>query len=588
MNKVRILPPEIVSKIAAGEVVERPSSVLKELLENSLDAGASSVEVLLKGAGKNLIEIKDNGQGISKEDIENIFIRHATSKISTIDDLYNISSLGFRGEALYSIAAVSDVTLRSKTPDQDCGWEIHLRGNEKNASKPTGMRVGTEIQVQELFFNTPARKKFLKSNSSELNHCLDIFIPYTLLHPDKRFVLTSESRKLIDLSPTGEQLSRIGEALNLNKKDFLEDTREFPEFNAKIQLVLGDINIQRTHKDLQFIFINGRPVIERAISFHMNEIFRLIFSPGVYPFFCVFITMPADQLDVNVHPAKREVKIKDEFRLLGVLRQFTEHLLMTKSKPLQAESPLFCKPENLNQQSSGWQAPASPSAPGYPDQVREKNFDRQTSLSLNENILLFKTDDIFARKKSDLKERLKQSRYLGNLLKKYLLFETGDSLLVIDQHAAQERITFEKLKTQIEKSDVEVAQLLAPVLIKLSPQEKVFWEENKEVLEKAGFSTSLFDRQTLALHSHPQLISQPENSVRNLLSGENIPRLDPGTLARMACRSSVMAGFAMNKEQAEFQRQALIQCLDPFTCPHGRPTVIEILEETLQKQFLRK
>jgi DNA mismatch repair protein MutL len=583
MNKVRVLPPEIVSKIAAGEVVERPASVLKELLENSLDAGASSIEVLLKGAGKNLIAIKDNGQGINKEDIKNIFIRHATSKISSIEDLYNISSLGFRGEALYSIAAISDVTLRSKTPDQDCGWEIHLRGNEKTPAKPTGMRVGTEIQAQELFFNTPARKKFLKSNSSELNHCLDIFLPYTLLYPDKRFILTHESRKLIDLAPTGEQLSRIGEALNLNKKDFLEGVREFPEYSAKIHLVLGDINIQRTHKDLQFIFINGRPVIERAISFHMNEIFRLIFSPGVYPFFCVFITMPAEQLDVNVHPAKREVKIKDEFRLLGILRQFTEHLLMTKSKPRQGESSLFCKPEGLGQQSSDRQSPD-----GFPDQIRDKNVDRQTSLSLNENIILFKTDDIFAQRKSDLKEKLKQARYLGNLLKKYLLFETGDSLLVVDQHAAQERITFEKLKGQIEKADVEVAQLLAPVLIKLSPQELVSWEENKEVLEKAGFATTLFDRDTLALHSHPQLLSQPENSVRNLLAGENIARLDPETLARMACRSSVMAGFAMNKEQAEFQRVALIQCQDPFTCPHGRPTVVEILEETLQKQFLRK
>lgn len=579
MSKVHVLSPEIVAKIAAGEVVERPASVLKELLENSLDAGASSIEILLKGAGKNLIEIKDNGEGIDKEDIENIFARHATSKISAINDLYNISTLGFRGEALYSIAAISDVTLRSKTQGQDCGWEIHLRGNTKTSAKPLGMRVGTEILVQELFFNTPARKKFLKSNSSELNHCLDVFLPYALIHPDKRFILTHESRKLIDLSPTGEQLSRIGEALNLNKKDFLEEIREFPEYNAKIHLVLGDINIQRTHKDMQFIFVNGRPVQERAIGFHMNEIYRLILSPGVYPFFCVFITMPADQLDVNVHPAKREVKIKDEFQLLGLLRQFTEHLLMTKSKARQAESTIFQKPGNLAEQSSGKQSPEFSYA--------EKPA-LQSGMSISDNILLFKTEDIFVQKKSDLKAKLKTSRYLGNLLKKYLVFESGDSMLLIDQHAAQERITFEKLKDQIEKAKVEVALLLTPVLIKLSPQELVSWEENKELLEKAGFSTTLFDRDTLALHSHPQLIAQPENSVHNLLSGENIPKLDPETLARMACRSSVMAGFSMNKEQAEFQQQALLKCVDPFICPHGRPTVIEILEETLQKQFLRK
>ncbi len=587
MNKVHILPPEIVAKIAAGEVIERPASVLKELVENSLDAESTSIEVLLKGAGKTLIEIKDNGLGIAEEDIANIFNRHATSKISALDDLYNIATLGFRGEALYSIGAISDVNLRSKTEIQESGWEIHLRGNNNISRKPTAMRVGTEIQVQELFFNTPARKKFLKSNTSELNHILDIFLPYTLIYPDKRFALTHESRKLIDLAPAGDLLSRIEETLHLDKKDFLEEIREFPEYNTTIHLVLGDINIQRTHKDLQFIFINGRPVQERAISFHLNEIYRLILGPGVYPFFCVYITLPASELDVNVHPAKREVKIKDEFRLLGILRQFTEHLLMTKSKPRQAGSSVFGKSQNLPAPLEEQNSPTE-FAGGASSFVREKGLPQQSGLSLNENILMFKTDDIFVQKKSDLKEKLRQARYLGNLLRKYLLFETTDSLLVIDQHAAQERITFEKLKSQIEKSKVEVQQLLAPVLIKLSPQELLLWQDYQETLEKLGFQSSLFDKFTLALHSHPQLITQPENSVRNLLAGENISRLAPELLASMACRSSVMAGFALNKEQAEFQREALIKCLDPFTCPHGRPTVVEILEETLKKQFLRK
>ncbi len=579
MNKIHVLPQEIIAKIAAGEVIERSASVIKELVENSLDAGSTSIEVLLKGAGKTLIEIKDNGLGIDQEDMSNIFNRHATSKINTLDDLYNISSLGFRGEALYSIGAISDVTLRSKTKTQDSGWEIHLRGNNTLSRKPTAMRTGTEIQINELFFNTPARRKFLKSNTSELNHILDIFLPYTLLYPEKNFDLTHESRKLINLAGTANLLSRLEDALHLDKKDFLEETREFPENNLTIHLVLGDINIQRTRKDLQFIFINGRPVSERAISFHLNEIYRLIFSPGVYPFFCVYITLPADELDINVHPAKREIKIKDEFKLLGILRQFTEHLLMTKSKPRQAQNSVFVKSQNL---------PEIPYSQKTPNPVQKEELPRQTGLSLNENILLFKTDDIFVQKKSDLKEKLLQARYLGNLLKKYLLFETGDSLLAIDQHAAQERITFEKLESQIEKSEIEIQQLLSPILIKLNPQELLLWEESKETLEKLGFQSSLFDKSTLALHSHPLLITQPENSFRSLLSGESISRLSPEMLARMACRSSVMAGFAMNKVQAEFQRESLIKCRDPFICPHGRPTVVEILEETLQKQFLRK
>jgi DNA mismatch repair protein MutL len=536
--------------------------------------------VLLKGAGKTLIEVKDNGLGISEEDIANIFNRHATSKISSVDDLYNISSLGFRGEALYSIAAISDVVLRSKTKSQESGWELHLRGNKELSRKPVNMQNGTQIQVQELFFNTPARKKFLKSNTSELNHILDIFLPYTLVYPDKHFALTHESRELIDLAPGKDLTSRISEALHLDKNDLLQDYREFPEDNLTIRLVIGDINIQRTHKDMQFIFINGRPVVERAISFHLNEIYRLLFAPGVYPFFCVYISLPAGELDVNVHPTKREVKIKEEFKLLGILRQFTEHLLMTKSKPRQAKGSLFTAGE-AKPEAGTKDLPSSVF-------IRENSRSAQAGLTLDQNMLLFNTEDIFAQKKSDLKEKLRQARYLGNLLKVYLLFETGDSLLIIDQHAAQERITFEKLRDQIEKSEVEVQQLLSPVLIKLSPQELLLWEENKEILEKLGFQSTLFDKQTLALHSHPQLISQPENSVRNLLSGENISRANPEMLARMACRSSVMAGFMMNKEQAEFQRESLIKCRDPFTCPHGRPTVVEIPKETLQKQFLRK
>ncbi len=580
MNKVHILPPELVAKIAAGEVIERPSSVVKELMENSIDAEASAIEVFLKGAGKTLIEIKDSGRGISQENISSLFNRHATSKINELDDLYNIATLGFRGEALYSIGAISDVRLRSKTAEQESGWEIHLRGSSNLSRKPAAMGTGTEIQIQELFFNTPARKKFLKSNTAELNHILDIFLPYTLLYPDKSFALTHESRKLIELASAGDLLSRISQALHLEKNDLLEETREFPEDNTTIHLVLGDINVQRSRKDMQFIFINSRPVQERAISFHLNEIYRQVFSPGVYPFFCVYINLPASELDVNVHPAKREVKIKDEFKLLGILRQFAEQLLMTKSKPRQAGGAIFSMPQKSYSEVSFTK--------GNEGFIRDREIPAQSGLSLQENMLLFKTDDIFVQKKSDLKEKLRQARYLGNLLKKYLLFETGDSLLAIDQHAAQERITFEKLKAQIEKSKIETQQLLSPVLIKLNPQELLLWEETKETLSKLGFETSLFDKQTLGIHSHPQLIAQPENSVRNLLSGENINRLDPEVLARMACRSSVMAGFAMNKEQAEFQREALIKCLDPFTCPHGRPTVVEILEETLQKQFLRK
>ena len=562
MSSVRILPPDIVSKIAAGEVIERPASVLKELLENSLDAQATSIEVTIQNAGKTLIQIRDNGIGINEEDLNSVFNRHATSKISRIEDLYEIASLGFRGEALYSIGAVSDIMLSSKTKSEQSGWQIHLRGSERLSEKPVSVRTGTDIEVKELFFNTPARKKFLKSNTAEFNRMLDLFIPYTLLHNSVRFSLSHDSRTILDLQPCADQAERISTALHVDKKDLISGDRDYSEQNISIRLVLGDINIQRTRKDMQFIFINGRPVENRSISFHLNDIYKSLLSGGVYPLFCAFIRMPADQLDVNVHPTKREVKIKDETHLIASLRHFSEQLLMTRSKAQQAKN-LFVAPE--------------PSGQKPPQQIH---------MALAESIALYKSD-IAADKQNDLKAKLQQARYLGNLLKTYLLFETADSLLVIDQHAAQERISFEKLQTQIEASKVEAQRLLAPILIKLSSQELLAWEGSKDVLERIGFETSLFDKETLAIHSHPQMISQPENSIRNLIAGEQVARMDPQKLARLACRSSVMAGFAMNKEQAEYQRSALLEARDPFTCPHGRPTVVEITDSSLRKQFLR-
>ncbi|MDD4941705.1 MAG: DNA mismatch repair endonuclease MutL [Candidatus Omnitrophica bacterium] len=578
MAKVRILPPEIVSKIAAGEVIERPASVLKELLENSLDAGAAAIEVTVRDAGKTLIQVRDNGAGIAEEDLNSVFNRHATSKISAIDDLYAISSLGFRGEALFSIAAVADVTLQTKTDAQDSGWSVHVRGNERLSRKPVSMRTGTSIEVKELFFNTPARKKFLKSNSTEFNRILDLFVPYTLLYPHIRFKMSHDDRTILELALAKDLKDRIAEALHVEKNDLIEGDRDYAEKNLSVKLMLGDINIQRTRKDMQFIFINNRPVESKTIGYHLNDIYRSLLAPGVHPLFCVYVRMPAADLDVNVHPTKREVKIKDEASLIAVLRNFSEQLLMTHSKAQQPKH-LFAAPDQDAQRPAGMSALAG--TPEYSAPAQE-----QMHLALAESIALYKTD-IAQDRQNDLRTKLRQARYLGNLLKTFLLFETTDSLLVIDQHAAQERISFEKLKDQIERSAVEVQKLLVPITFKATTQELLVWEGIKDVVETIGFETTLFDKETIAIHSHPQLITEPENSVRNLLAGEHIAKMDPEKLARLACRSSVMAGFAMNKEQAEYQRSALLQARDPFTCPHGRPTVVEIPESTLRKQFLR-
>jgi len=599
MTKVHILPPEIISKIAAGEVIDRPASVIKELIENALDAKTKSIELHLKQAGKTSIHIKDAGHGIAQDDIENVFKRHATSKIESIDDLFNIHSLGFRGEALYSIAAISDIILRSKTSNQDSGWEIHLQGGKKLDLKPCNMPTGTEIEVKELFFNTPARRKFLKSNTTEMNQILNNFIPYCLFHNECSFLLKHQNKTTLDLKSIGNLAERIAETLNLETDHLLETQQDFREQNISIRMIIGDINIVRSRRDMQFVFINGRPIQNKSISFHMNNIYRLILPPNNFPFFAVYIDMPADDIDVNIHPTKREVKLKDEQTLCAMLRHMTEHTLMMKGRAKEVTRPQGHKVTGEKTISIAEKALKDTSS-------REENFDFSNatkSIELEDKFeprqpteqysfpkdkpYSFDGENLFEKKQDNLQSKLDRSNYAGSFLNKFLFFECDKSLLVIDQHAAQERITFESLIDQMEKGKVEAQNLLSPYIVKLSPQDILVWEEAKERLEETGFSTTQFDNETIAVHSYPVLLKDPTKAVRDILSGKNVAKCDHQELARRACRASTMSGDRLNQQQAEFIKNQLTKCRDPFTCPHGRPTVVEMTESFLDRQFLR-
>jgi len=593
MANVHILPPEIISKIAAGEVIERPASVVKELIENSLDAKADSIEIHLREAGKTLIHIKDNGQGIEQEDLEKIFLRHATSKIENLDDLFAIRSLGFRGEALYSIAAIADITLRSRTPESENGWEIHMRGGKKLDFRPASIPVGTEIEIKELFFNTPARKKFLKTNTTEIHQTLNTFIPYTLHHKDCRFLLTHQNKTLLDLNPMDTFTARIADTLNLNKTHILKVDKNFPDKNIAVHMLLGDINIVRSRRDMQFMFINGRPVQNKSISFHMNNVYRLILPPNQYPFFVLYIQFPVEDMDVNIHPTKREVKIKGEQELCTLLRHLCEQTLMSAGNAKQVEeiaanSSSSNKPPRPGSYSmeTTFNKPL-PSELFEQTPVYEKKSPTEQYTFPQENHYSMVGETFLAKQQNNLHHKLSNARYVGTFMNKFLLFEHETSLLLIDQHAAAERVTFEKMIQQMEKGLIESQSLLSPDLLTLSPQEVLQWEETKDALESAGFTSTQFDETTIAIHSYPVLLKNPQNAVRDILSGEKISRTDHETLARRACRSSIMTGDHLHKEQVEYLRSEILNCLDPFTCPHGRPTVIEMTEDFLDKQFLR-
>ncbi|OGX46689.1 MAG: hypothetical protein A2243_04305 [Omnitrophica WOR_2 bacterium RIFOXYA2_FULL_38_17] len=599
MPKVNILPPELVSKIAAGEVIERPASVIKELLENSLDAGATQIELHLKDAGKALIHIKDNGCGIEKDDLQKIFLRHATSKISQASDLFAINTLGFRGEALYSIAAVSDVLLRTNSSDDiapanaHAGWEIHVQGSKHLKSRPCSFnQTGTEIEIRELFFNTPARKKFLKSNTTEINKILDLFIPYTILSNEKRFLLTHQGKTLIDLAPCADTKTRIADILNLNKAHLIESECILSDKNISAKMIFGDINISRTRRDLQYIFVNGRPVASKQISFHLNNVLRLVLPPNCFGMFAVFLEIPPSEIDVNIHPSKREVKIKDEQEICSALRSAFENALMTKGGIKQTKD---YGPQTTDQRQQATYNTGtkplyfSPKIDNSSDLLQAEKRSAPANSPVNEQNEFFSnvSKELFEQKINTLHNRLQNANYMGTFINKFLLFETNDSILMIDQHAAAERITFEALITQMQKGTVAVQHLLTPFMISLTPQEVNAWEGSSEKLEMMGFSSTKIDNETIAIHTYPALLRNPERCAQDILAGGELDKFDHEEMARRACRASVMTGAKLAGQEIDFLRNSLLNCLDPFTCPHGRPTVIELSEEFLSKQFLR-
>jgi DNA mismatch repair protein MutL len=637
---IKILPSEIVSKIAAGEVIERPASVIKELLENALDAGATDIRIELKDAGKQLIHIRDNGHGIQPCDLENLFHRHATSKINSVDDLYNIRSLGFRGEGLYSIAAISDITLktrygvRSLTKHEERGtrndkdqnrpsdevsglpssnieiepsvvydaWEIHVKGGERLHLRPSVLNgTGTEIAVRELFFNTPARRKFLKSNSAEINAILNILIPYFIFYPGHYFYLEHDARVLIDTPPADSMTMRFSHILKIDSNSLIEAEHEFKDKQFSCRIVCGDINLSRTRKDMQFIFVNGRPVQSKNIAFHVNEVYRLVLPPGSNPVFALMLDILPEDIDANVHPTKREVKVRNEQAICSALRHFIESLIMTKSKPRIIAVDEDGQPERNEEAGYGFKGSDEERETyrmesNYPEIAESLSEYSRTALPSEEYTVPqtnaqeqaeFFIQSAGQQEGKDLRAKLTAANYIGQFRNKYLLFESGTSLLLVDQHAAQERIVFEQLITNMLKGNSEVQHLLTPVVIKLTAQSLLQWEDLKDDLEAIGFASSQLDNESIAIHTAPVLIKDIECAVTNSLAGDRIPRHDHESLARRACRGSVMSGQRLTPEQSLFQREQLLQCLNPFTCPHGRPTVIEIDENFLNKQFLR-
>lgn len=574
MKRIKYLDDKTASKIAAGEVVERPFSVVKELIENSIDAKSLNISIDIIDGGQKSITIVDDGNGIYPDDIEIAFKTHATSKIEKIEDIFEIQSMGFRGEALASIAAVSKTKLVSKVFGFDYAREIFINGGYVDYIKDQGGNIGTTIQVTDLFFNVPARLKFLKSNQREATLISDIVSRYSIAHPEIAFTLTSNGRRVIKTYGNGNREDAI---LAIYGKSTKENVFSFTGENSNFSLFgyLGNEELFRGSRINQSIFINDRYIKNKTINAAVENAFKSFITINKFPFFILFIKIRPDLIDVNVHPTKSEIKFWDEREIYkGVFHSV--HEAMRKSKinkfndlPMEEVTKII-ETEN-----------------------KEIRYDDKVYVNVPIDLTYEKKQEF---KGCEVKEKkLPDLKLIGQYNKTYIICEDSENLYLIDQHAAHEKILYEKYMDEIRKEDVIVQVLLKGVVIELSFEDYLLFEENINLFKQTGFDIKLFGQNTISIKGAPIFLGKVEieGLFKEML--DNLKSMGEGAkeeirwrqIATLACRSAVKAKDKLNSIEIENLIQDLSYLNDPYNCPHGRPTIIKFTLNDIEKKFKR-
>ncbi|MFH1666027.1 MAG: DNA mismatch repair endonuclease MutL [Elusimicrobiota bacterium] len=586
MDKIRLLPQEIVNKIAAGEVVERPASVVKELVENSIDAGMNAgstyINIEIEDAGKKLIRISDNGCGMSKNDALLALERHATSKISNFNDLAKLQTLGFRGEALPSIAGVSKFKLTTKEKESLTGLELVIEGGKVISSKECGRNDGTTIEVTDLFFNIPARKKFMKSSSVEQAHIVRTLEEIALAHPNIGFSVKIDSKLLFVTPPSNKIENRISDILG-NKFFSGLINREDDYKYIKINAFISNIDSSYSNKNTQYFFVNKRTVANKLLSQALYSAFKDSLPVGRHPMAIIMIEVNPEYVDVNVHPAKMLVKFSDEHEIFEAVNQTVRKALTSQASPsLSVKEIKTVTPEKsmFNIENSQ-------------QTILSHTYQAQNNQSkVSDNQTLYNP----AEQKTTL---FNEFHILGQLHDTYALIETSQGLVIMDQHAANERVLYERfLKQNSDTSFVPSQKLLIPFTLELMPHEISILKNFIEEINKLGFEISEFGKNTLIFKSIPALfgeISQLKDFLKdfiNLLlddySDKNLLTLKPlEKIIRASCRAAVKAREKISFQETEKIILELKNCAQPLCCPHGRPTMINITVPELEKKFRR-
>ncbi len=622
MGRIHQLPSSVITKIAAGEVIERPASVVKELLENAVDAGSTRIDVEVEQGGVEVIRVVDNGCGIAAEDLALAFASHATSKLAGADDLFRIGSLGFRGEALASIGGVAQVTLQSWPADQPSGAEISCHGGQLSEARAWNGSPGTRIEVRHLFFNTPVRRKFLRTIGTELGHLSEVFTRLALSYPDLHWTLRHNGRPVYEVPASASLLDRIRMFFG---KEISERLYEVKADAGPVRLsgYIADPACERGNAKLQYLFVNGRWIRDRSLGHALQEAYRGLLMTGRYPVAFLFLDLPPDHVDVNVHPTKVEVRFRDGNALHHlVFTAIRERLRAANLTPrLQAPStisvsyaygppndrPLLADPPPWSLTAD---APASPGLPFSSSAIMPHPrpfvaLPPEATSSPHASVVGNGVEDHVAHPhpvtpspRHPVTSPLPPPGSLKaiQLYDTYLVLETNAGMLVIDQHALHERILFEGLKERVRSGPLETQKLLVPEPVDLSDEEAGRTLEFREELAELGLEVSEFGGGTVLVSSYPALLSRrtPQSVLRavvdHLVNQDRPPSREVllnNLLSLMACHAAVRAGDPLTAEEIAALVEQRDLADDTHHCPHGRPTALLFSKQDLEKQFRR-
>lgn len=581
MGNIVLLDDLTINKIAAGEVIERPLNVVKEVVENSIDAGATKITIEIKRGGKQLIKVVDNGKGIQKDDMDIALERHATSKLRKIEDLENIYTMGFRGEALASISAVSKLTMISRTNKDDFGNKIIAEAGDIIQREETGSPIGTTIIVENLFFNVPVRYKFLKQDATEFKYIKDWVQKAVFSNPSISFKLINEDKVVFQSNGNGKIEDIIYSIYGKELKENIVKV-DFEEEGIKVTGVIGNTRIARDSRKDQIIFLNKRNIRNQILTNSADQAFKGSIGIGKYGFFILNLEMPANFYDINVHPTKMEVRFVDENKIYKIFYHAIKNAMLTKE---------FLGNTQVEKNEEYVKNEFEFLTNHFTKETNTNNYFSRLTVNANKsiNILEEKDDLIYRQNKRDV-----QYKYIGIIFRTFIIVEIEDQLYLIDQHAAHERLLYEQIKENYKNNMSSNSQMmLVPEIYNLTHKEFEFVTQNIEMFKIYGFDIELFGSNSVKINGIPDIEYRSKSKniflevLDEMITNERVSLKDVEErfIATVACKAAVKANMDLNQHEVDYLIQNLLKLKNPYTCPHGRPTTIKFSKDELFKNI---